>query len=495
MKVNLSLGQRLGLGFFLLIALVVLTVILGFAFARFTTQTSETIQANTLLYQQANQILQTSSEIAAVIDRMLLTRQTGGLIEEQLASNLDQLEQELDILTSEESPDYQETVNSIEIFGAQLATLVDEAVDYARDGRWAQAQVLRHTEIGSLLRRFNEQNEFLAIAYQNDVEQALRTQDSLQQTLRVVWIVVTIIAIGGGLPIAFAIWRNTTNPINQLIEQTRQVTQGDFQPIPILERQDEIGRLSQAFAQMTEWLRESYQEMEDRVAERTIALTTSLEVGRSLTTILSPQQLIQAVVNQVRAGFNYYYAQIYLLNEEEQTLEMAGGTGEAGLAMLAAGHTLRLNQGLVGQAATTKAPVLISDVTQELTWLPNPLLPNTKSETAVPIIYGDTLLGVLDVQHDIVDGLSDEDVRLLQLVASQVAVALRNARLYAQAQRQAEQQRIINEIGRQIQKAPDAGAVLKIATRELAQALGTPRASIEISRDAFAGNGHAPGRN
>lgn len=95
MKVNLSLGQRLGLGFFLLIALVVLTVILGFAFARFTTQTSETIQANTLLYQQANQILQTSSEIAAVIDRMLLTRQTGGLIEEQLASNLDQLEQEL----------------------------------------------------------------------------------------------------------------------------------------------------------------------------------------------------------------------------------------------------------------------------------------------------------------------------------------------------------------------------------------------------------------
>lgn len=495
MKVNLSLGQRLGLGFFLLIALVVLTVNLGFVFARFTTQTSETIRANTLLYQQANQILQTSSEIAAVIDRMLLTRQTGGLIEEQLSSSLDQLEQELEVLTGDQSPEYQETVDSIEIFGAQLATLVDEVVGYARDGRWAQAQVLRHTEISSLLRRFNEQNAFLAIAYQNDVEQALRSQDSLQQTLSVVWIVVTIIAIGGGVPIAFAIWRSTTNPINQLIEQTRQVTQRDFQPIPPLARQDEIGRLSQAFAQMTEWLHESYQEMEDRVAERTTALTTSLEVGRSLTTILSPQQLIQAVVNQVRAGFNYYYTQIYLLNEEAQKLEMAGGTGEAGLAMLVAGHTLHLNQGLVGRAATTKEPVLIADVTQDPTWLPNPLLPDTKSETAVPIIYGDTLLGVLDVQHDIVNGLSDEDVRLLQLVASQVAVALRNARLYAQAQRQAEQQRIINEIGRQIQKAPDAEAVLKIATRELAQALGTPRASIEISRDAFAGNGHAPGRN
>jgi GAF domain-containing protein len=118
--------------------------------------------------------------------------------------------------------------------------------------------------------------------------------------------------------------------------------------------------------------------------------------------------------------------------------------------MLSAGHSLRQDQGLVGQAATTKEPVLISDVTQDANWLPNPLLPDTKAETAVPIIYGSTLLGVLDVQHNIVGGLTEEDVELLQSIAAQVAVALRNARLYEQSQQRAVQESIANQISLRI---------------------------------------------
>jgi PAS domain S-box-containing protein len=112
---------------------------------------------------------------------------------------------------------------------------------------------------------------------------------------------------------------------------------------------------------------------------------------------------------------------------------MAGGTGEAGREMLARGHTIPLERGLVGRAAHANAPVLVPDTAGEPGWLPNPLLPETKAEIAVPITIGETVLGVLDVQHNIVNGLTQEDVTLLQSIANQVAVAIQNARQYEQA--------------------------------------------------------------
>ncbi|RPJ55371.1 MAG: GAF domain-containing protein, partial [Dehalococcoidia bacterium] len=67
-------------------------------------------------------------------------------------------------------------------------------------------------------------------------------------------------------------------------------------------------------------------------------------------------------------------------------------------------------------------------------WLPNPLLPETKAEMAVPIAVGEHVLGVLDVQHNVVDGLRQEDVNLLQSIADQVAIGLQNARLFTEVQ-------------------------------------------------------------
>ncbi|MCA9977851.1 MAG: GAF domain-containing protein, partial [Anaerolineales bacterium] len=93
-----------------------------------------------------------------------------------------------------------------------------------------------------------------------------------------------------------------------------------------------------------------------------------------------------------------------------------------------------LGQGLVGRAAITNAPVLVLDVSKEEGWLPNELLPDTKSEVAIPISSGDEILGVLDVQHNVVEGLDTDSVTLLQSIANQVAIALRNARQYQQTQ-------------------------------------------------------------
>lgn len=114
---------------------------------------------------------------------------------------------------------------------------------------------------------------------------------------------------------------------------------------------------------------------------------------------------------------------------------MAGGTGDAGRKMLERGHKLAPGQGLVGRAATTREPILVSDTSHSADWLPNPLLPETRSEVAIPITIGNQVLGVLDVQHNIVDGLKREDLEALQSIANQVAIAIQNARSYSELQK------------------------------------------------------------
>ena len=231
------------------------------------------------------------------------------------------------------------------------------------------------------------------------------------------------------------------------------------------------------------------QDLERKVQARTQALETSLTVSRQLTTILDQKELAAEVVNQVQTAFNYYHAQMYLFDASDQDLLLVSGTGEAGRIMLAREHKIRGGQGLVGQAAADKKVVLVPDTAAASNWLPNPLLPETKAEIAVPIILGEQVVGVLDVQHNVANGLTEDDTQLLESVAGQVAVALRNARLYSQVQEQASQEAIVNEIGQQIRSAANVEMVLQVAARELAKKLGTPRASIEISRDAIARNG------
>lgn len=272
-------------------------------------------------------------------------------------------------------------------------------------------------------------------------------------------------------------------PLTALTETATTVAGGDLSrtvEISRSHRDDELGILATAFNTMTAQLSGLIGSLEQRVADRTKALETSTEVSRRLSTILDQQQLLAAVVEELQEAFGYYHAHIYLLDEGEENLVLAGGTGEVAQVMLREGHKVPLGKGLVGRAAEMKQPVLVSDTAQDPNWLPNPLLPDTKSEAAVPIKIGEDVKGVLDVQQNVVNSLTDQDIQLLQSIGNQVAVAIQNARVYAISQAQAETETLANMMGRRIQSAQTIDDVLKVVAQELQQVLGARRASIQL---------------
>jgi GAF domain-containing protein len=220
------------------------------------------------------------------------------------------------------------------------------------------------------------------------------------------------------------------------------------------------------------------------VAARTKALATSTEVSRRLSTILDQDKLAKEVVEQLVTAFNYYYAHIYLFDEAKEKLVMVGGTGEAGQIMLARGHTIQKGQGLVGRAAETNAVVLAPDTSKEPGWLPNELLPETRSEIAVPISISGEVLGVFDVQHNVVNGLTEEDAGLLQSLASQIAISLQNARSIEQSRSQAELESLVNAIGQKILSTTTIEDTLQVAVRELGVALKAERSSVHLNLHA-----------
>ncbi|NJN44292.1 MAG: GAF domain-containing protein [Anaerolineae bacterium] len=168
--------------------------------------------------------------------------------------------------------------------------------------------------------------------------------------------------------------------------------------------------------------------------KRAAELATVAEVGTASATILNPDELLQTVVDLTKSSFGLYHAHIYLINETEDALILSNGSGEAGYQMVIEGWQIPLSnkKSLVAQAARTHQGVVAFDVQQDADYLPNPLLPNTRSELAVPIVAGDKVLGVLDVQADRTGYFTDEDTRIYTTLASQIAVALQNARLYVE---------------------------------------------------------------
>ena len=271
---------------------------------------------------------------------------------------------------------------------------------------------------------------------------------------------ILVFAVLAGLAGIF-LARRLSAPLVDLSNTATEVAGGNLSREAKVDGPAEIAQVATSFNAMTARLRDLIGSLEQRVAERTKALETSSEVSRRLSTILNQKELVTEVVDQLNNAFGFYHTQIYFYNEANDSLVMAGGTGEIGEKMLAQFHKVAKGRGLVGRAAESNQPVLVSDTSKNPEWLPNPLLPDTKSEMVVPISIGNRVLGVLDVQQNTTNSLKQEDVDSIQPIANQIAVAMQNIRQYENTQKIAADMNVVANVGIVVSTITETGNLLQ----------------------------------
>jgi GAF domain-containing protein/HAMP domain-containing protein len=224
-------------------------------------------------------------------------------------------------------------------------------------------------------------------------------------------------------------------PITQLTAVATRIREGDLNSKAQVESQDEIGELAETFNDMTSELRSMVEGLEQRVAERTRELAVAGEVSNILSQELDLGHLLKNAVELVRERFDLYYTQIYLYHPDQRSLVLRAGSGTAGAELECRGHRLPVSSGSInGKAAMEKGAIVVGDVAQSPNFRPNAILPETRSEAAVPMLIGDRLVGVLDLQSSRTGAFEMDSLPAFQALAGQLAVSVENATTFSQLQ-------------------------------------------------------------
>ena len=309
-----------------------------------------------------------------------------------------------------------------------------------------------------------------------DVTGVLQTQRSREVVLG------TIIILLSSL-IGYTLARLIAGPIRQLSGVAEALESGNLAARAEINSEDEIGLLGKSFNAMADQSQRLVNQLETRVQERTHSLQTSFRVSQALSQIRNKQTLVQAVVDQLRDAFDYYHVHIYLYSPKSQRLELVAGSGSVGEQLLQQNHSLAVGQGLVGRAAQNNMTVLVPNVENEPQWVPNRLLPETKSEVATPIAVGNRVIGVIDVQENEVNRLQGEDTELLKSIAQQVAVALQNAEQFELIQNAVKRESSINQIREKILNTGSIEEAMKTTAKELGRVLSGKKTKVIFNAD------------
>ena len=258
-------------------------------------------------------------------------------------------------------------------------------------------------------------------------------------------LLMAILAGVAGLMVA----RRLAIPLVDLTNTASRIARGEMHLRATVTGAQEIASLAEAFNTMTSQLRELIDSLEQRVSERTAALEESaaqiqnrasqLEViadmASSVVSLQDMNELLPHITRTISERFGFYHVGIFLLSDDKNFAVLRAANSEGGQKMLARKHQLRVGQeGIVGFAVDQKRARIALDVGEDATFFDNPDLPATRSEMALPLIIGKDVIGALDVQSEQPNAFSNEDIKVLNTLANQVAVAIENAHLFEQSQ-------------------------------------------------------------
>jgi GAF domain-containing protein/HAMP domain-containing protein len=305
------------------------------------------------------------------------------------------------------------------------------------------------------------QSAELVTAARNVLDQSYRFYDAaslgLDATIqgRIDRAVVRQVAIISGAVIstllAFAmglyVMRSTTGSLGALTAVTQRLAGGDLAARASATGGVEVALMGTAFNEMAQRLETTLQSLEVRTEQ----LRASADVGRTAASVLEPDELLRSVVNLISDRFGFYYTAVFIIDKSGQYAVLREATGEAGRTLKERGHRLEVNgQSMVGSAITRRQPRIALDVGEEAVRFANPLLPDTRSEIALPLIVGDRVLGALDVQSTQEAAFDESSAAVLQSMADQIAIAWNNALSYAETQAVARRSRALFAASREV---------------------------------------------
>jgi len=190
------------------------------------------------------------------------------------------------------------------------------------------------------------------------------------------------------------------------------------------------------------------------------------EIARELTSILNLDELLKRIAELLSRLINYQMFSILLVDPTGEKLQHRFSLRFQENIHLK--HDIPIGEGVVGYAVQQKEVVLVSDVTKDSHYIL--LNPETRSELAAPLIYKDKVIGVLDLEHTRRGFFTDDHERTITTLAAQVAIAIENARLYEQIERQEKRLERDLALARELQfrllpQAPPHLANLEVAAK------------------------------
>ncbi len=208
------------------------------------------------------------------------------------------------------------------------------------------------------------------------------------------------------------------------------------------------------------------------------------EIGRHIAAILNVDQLLQRIAHLIKDAFKQYDVNILLLDAKTGELTWQAGT-RFGDSSAIPTPFLRLppGAGITGWVVQHGQPLLVNDVLQEPRYLSVPELPDTRSELAVPITRGGHILGVLDVQDAHPGAYDEDDISILETLASQIVVALDNARLFEQTQQRVSELMALRQVSLRLISTVDLSEVLETIAESALRLIGASDVHIYLYDD------------
>jgi PAS domain S-box-containing protein len=207
----------------------------------------------------------------------------------------------------------------------------------------------------------------------------------------------------------------------------------DLKITPVLDRSGNLfGRLISAHdISIQKKVEQDLQRTNEQNRQRATQFRAIAQVSSSISAVQELPKTLSQIAVTLSQQLGHYHVGIFLVDSTFQYAILQAANSEGGQVMLAQGHRLHIGDtGIVSAAIKAGKPQIALDVDQSKIYYPNPYLPNTKSEVAIPIRLGSELIGILDIQSLKENAFSTEELEVFDILASQVGIAIQNARLF-----------------------------------------------------------------